>query len=150
MLRTSERALVLQEIDTAIECMIYTYLLTDKEDDALENIEDLGVMQVVIASNRYLYRRNQNRLPEVLKSYILDYSDTTFLALFRMHRESFWKLVEILIQAGGSNYWDHREVPRGYWRPPEQQIAVGLFMLGGGGGTAERSQIALNIGHGTI
>ena len=93
-----ERAHALQEIDTAIECMVYAYVLAsdpNEEDDALEDIEQLGSIWRVITSNRYLYR-NQNRLSDVLNDYIFEYSDIAFLALFRMHRESFWKLVHLL------------------------------------------------------
>ena len=38
--------------------------------------------------------------------------DSTFRSLFRMHRASFWQLVELLTQTGGAKYW-HQPEARG-------------------------------------
>jgi len=83
---------------------------------------------------------------------IYQYPETAFLALFRMHRASFWQLVKISTQAGRRGYWDHRAIESGRSpKPIYYQIAVALYILGGGGGGAgERTRIALNIGYGTV
>jgi len=68
-----------------------------------------------------------------------------------MHWGFFWQLVEILPQAGSRGYWNHQALESGRSpKPIYYQIAVALYMLGGGGGTGERSWIALNIGYGTL
>ena len=146
------RARALQDTEAVLEQAAYTHILasSDEEDNAIEEIESLVAIQQTISSNRYLQPRNQNRYHEVLEGFIHEYTETAFLALFRMHKASFRQLVQILVNASGSAYWDHRQFSRGYSRPIHQQIAVALYMLGGGrGGTGERSRIALNIGHGT-
>jgi len=75
--------------------------------------------------------------------------------MFRMHRPSFWQLVNILKDASERGYWDGREyVARtAGGRPPRpayQQIAVTLYLLGAAGGGRECSGINLNIGKGTV
>ena len=70
--------------------------------------------------------------------------------LFQMHRASFWQLAELLTQAGGAKYYHQPEAgnaaagnaaaggPAPVGRPPKpiyQQVAVGLFVLDGSGGT---------------
>ena len=56
-----------------------------------------------------------------------------------------------LTEISGEEYWDHRDNPaHGYCRPPYQQIAVALYMLGAEGATTATSQVQLGIGHGTI
>ena len=112
-------------------------------------------MQDHIASHRYLSLRDisAGRLDsDVLEAYIYEYPGTTFLVLFRMHRASFWQLVTILSDAGGQDYWDQRQwgTLSGFCRPIYQQIAVAIYVLGGGGGTAARTRVTLNIGHGTV
>jgi len=86
----------------------------------------------------------------ILEGYILTSPDATFLALFRMHRASFWRVVEILTSASGVEYWERSNtgLPA---RPIYQQIAAALCVLGGGEGvTRERNRITLNIGYGTM
>ena len=106
MPRTSERAQALEDIDAAIEHAVYAYALassSDEEDDSMEDLEYLPVVQEVIASNRYLSRNTSASRHEsdVLEDYIRNHPENAFLALFRMHRASFWHLVEILTHAGG-------------------------------------------------
>lgn len=148
---------MLRGLEDAIEDSAWRYALasSSEEEELASDIEDLLIMQEVISSQRYLTRpvergdRHHNL--DLLEAYIREYPDDEFLALFRMHRDSFWKLVELLKDAGGEGYWDRRAVHNG--RGPRQiyqQVAVALYVLGGGGVTAEKSRMLLNIGNGTV
>jgi len=66
-----------------------------------------------------------------------------------MHRASFWQVVEILAGVGGKDYWVQSKT-RQPSRPIYQQIAAALYVLGGSGGTGERTRLALNIGKGAV
>ena len=163
MPRISERAKVLESVEDAAVFASCVYLLAsdeeeeeeedeEAEDEEEEDIRELLEIHEMITSCRYLSRKaSAGRVNiDILDTYIHEYPKTAFLALFRMHKESFWKLVEILTLVGGDKYWDLRATMQGRNpRPIYQQIAVALYMLGGGG-TGERARIALNIGHGTI
>ena len=158
MPRTSERRQVLEDLESAIEDATCDYVLSPLADGdrnrAMEkHIRDLLTIHDVIASQRYLFSRTGagRRSEASLEAYIRDSPEATFLSLFRIHRASFWRLVEMLTQAGGGDYWSRGSDTRGRpARPIYQQIAVGLYVLGGGGGTAEKTHIALDIGHGTV
>ncbi|RPB26863.1 hypothetical protein L211DRAFT_866320 [Terfezia boudieri ATCC MYA-4762] len=122
MPRTSGKAQALQDIDTQVESIGYAYVLassSEEEDDYEEDIEDLLVMQNVIVSNRYLLSRDTAGHHNV-------------------------NILETYIQA----YWVQSKTGRPP-RPIYQQIAVALYVLGGGGGTGERTRHALNIGKGS-
>jgi len=161
MPRTSERAQALEDFDAAIEVAAYAYLLgsdeveeeevEELEEIEAEHIQDLLAVRDIIATHRYLSRdvgAGRHEI-DILEAYIYQYPETAFLALFRMHRASFWQLVEILTQAGRRGYWDHRAIESECSpKPIYYQTAVALYMLGGGGGTGERTRIALNIGYG--
>lgn len=51
-----------------------------------------------------------------------------------MHRLSFWQPVDVLTQARGEGYWNTPNITFEHSaRPIYQQIAVALYILGGGG-----------------
>ncbi|KAF8447048.1 hypothetical protein BGX38DRAFT_1142992 [Terfezia claveryi] len=116
MPRISERAQTLQDVDAAVEIAACTYLLASdevEEEEIEEEIEeehiyDLLAVQEIIGTQRYLSHDTSAGRPDidVLEAYIHEYPETAFLALFRMHRASFWHLVEILTQASRGGYWD--------------------------------------------
>ena len=154
MPRIFERAHVLESIQDTIETSVCSYLLAseseeEEAEEQEEDIEDLLEGHEIVTSHRYLTRdTSAGRLDiDILEACIREYPETAFLALFRMHRESFWQLVEVLTKAGGEKYWDSK--PGRIPRPIYHQIAVALYILGGAG-TGERARIALNIGYGTV
>ena len=113
MPRISERARFLESIEDAIETAICSDLLAskdeeneiEKEEDE-EDVEDLLELYEMVSSHRYLSRDTSASRHDIdiLEAYIYQYPETAFLALFRMHRASFWQLVEVLTKAGGENY----------------------------------------------
>jgi len=113
----------------------------------------------VIKGHRYLSRSDGagagRHDSNILDNIIYKFSEDRSLAMFRMHRPSFWQLGNILKDAGGRGYWDGQEhvVRTVGGRPPwpaYQQIAVTLYLLGAAGGGRERSGVNLNIGKGTV
>ena len=164
MPRTTERGQALQAIESALESTVLVYLMESscEEDDFPvhefeENIGDHLAIQEAIASSRYLYRgdsagRHASH-SDSLEEYIQHYPEAAFLALFRMHRTSFWQLVDLLTRASGPDYWGHdqsqHKKPGRPSKPIHQQIAVGLYVLRGGQ-TLEKSRIAMNIGYGMV
>jgi len=105
MPRTSQRARALQDIDTAIECLIYADVLPvssseDEEGEGVEDIESFGdiesllVIRASIARQRYFLPRNTSAGRQNVEAYIQQYPQTAFLALFRMYRNSFWHIVQ--------------------------------------------------------
>ena len=154
MPRTSERACALASIDDAIESATCAYLLAsdeDMDDTDEEDIEDLLAMRESLAAYRYLAPCDitaGRHTADTLKDYIWEFPERTFLAFFHMHRASFWQLVDVLTKAEGDEYWGikHGHAPK----PAYQQIAIALYMLGGGAGTKERSRVHMNIGYGTL
>ncbi|KAF8419774.1 hypothetical protein EV426DRAFT_676658 [Tirmania nivea] len=156
MPRKLEKAQTLDDIDAVVKISACSCLLaSDAEDQEVEeeHIEDLLEVQVsLLLTGIFPHDASAGRHDiDILNTYIYEYPETAFLTLFRMHRASFWQLVKILTQAGRGGYWDHRAIERG--ASPKliyQHIAVALYMLGGGGGTRERTRIALNIGFGTV
>ena len=60
----------------------------------------LAIREVII-SQQYLHRGDSaGRHARSSEEYIQHYPESAFLALFRMHRTSFWQLVNLLTQAG--------------------------------------------------
>ena len=159
MPRISAKSQVLQDIQTAIDATTWGYLFassSEEEDDMEEDLEDLLDIRGVIASQRYMSRGGHGsagrHADDSLEAYIRDYPEDAFRRLFRMQRSSFWPLVELLTNAGGAEYWKQSPPgqPRKPARPIYQQIAAGLYMLGGGGRTVADCRVNMNIGHGTI
>ena len=95
MLRTSERAHVLDSIEDAIKSMACSAIL-DTEDDDAKDIEDLVDIREAVTSHRYRSRDDSAgwHIGNTLEEYIYEFPEKTFLALFRMHRASFWQLVD--------------------------------------------------------
>ena len=151
MPRTSERTEILEGLETVIESLAWAYVLSPltEEDDVLEEYLDdlLTVHDVVVHHYPSRGGSTGHHGDDSLDACIHESPDTTFLTSFRMHRASFWQLVELLTNAGGEGYWGKNHNSTGC--PIYQQIAVGLYVLGGGG-TAEEPQIPFNIGHGTV
>jgi len=102
MPRRSERAQVLKDIDAAIEIAACSYLFDDVEEkeEEKEHIQSLCAVQEVIAAHGYLSRDTNAGRHEIdtLEAYIREYPESAFLALFSMHRTSFWHLVEVLLR----------------------------------------------------
>ena len=110
MPRISERSRALQDIDAALEIAAWEYALLPLMDESTPiqgYIQDLILMHDVISSTRYLFKGLKGsagrHAGDSLEAYIHEYPDTSFLHLFRMHRESFWQLVQLLTQAGGTS-----------------------------------------------
>ena len=58
-----------------------------------DDLKDLAIIYDVITSKRYLASRDSTagrHADDSLEAYIRQYPVTAFLALFRMHRSSFW------------------------------------------------------------
>ena len=158
MPRPSEKCQALEALDDAIESAIFVYLVeSSSSEDELEDIEELIIIRESLASQRCLPTDTSAGLhgEDSLEAYIHHFDDSTFRSLFRMHRASFWQLVELLTKAGGTNYWG--QIAEGpvaggpVGRPPRpiyQQIAVGLCILGGGM-TMSKSRVTMNIAQGT-
>jgi len=132
-----------------------TWLMKElPEDDMILRLLDelLGVYKEVSA-RRYIAARGtsagRHEGPgeiSILENLIKNYPETAFLNLFRMHRSSFWILVDII-----TPMWPTEPATKNPARPIYQQLAVALYILGStGGGGLERSRIALNISKGAI
>ena len=116
-----------------------------------EDIEDLLAMRETVAALRNLAHRDitaGRHTVDTLEDYIQEFPERTFLAFFRMHRVSFQQLVGLLTEAGGDGYLGitHGRTPK----PAYQQIAIALYMVGGGAGTGEKSRAHMNVGYGTL
>ena len=165
MPRISERSQALQDIDAALEIAACEYALSPLMDESTPDestpiqgyIQDLILMHDIISSTRYLFKGLKGsagrHAGDSLEAYIHEYPDTSFLHLFRMHRVSFWQLVQLLTQEGGNAYWcqANADIPRTGQptRPIYQQIAIALYVLGGGM-TGQKSRMLMNIGYGSI
>ena len=113
MPRTSKRAHALNALEDAIELVTYAYLLAsddedndnEQQDEDEEDIEELLEIHEMIVSHRYLsHNTNAGRISfDILEAYIHEYPDSAFLALFRMHKASFWQLVEVVTDLCGNN-----------------------------------------------
>ena len=162
MPRISERSQALQDINAALEIEACEYalspLMDEPEGTSIKGyIQDLILMHDMISSTRYLFKGPKcsggRHAGDSLEAYIHEYSDTSLLHLFRMHREYFWQLVQLLTQEGGNAYWcqANADIPRTGQpaRPIYQQIAIAPNVLGGGM-TGEKCQMLLNIGYRSI
>ena len=124
MPRISKRAQVLQSFEDAILYASCAYLLASDT----RRTRRMRKMRCILRnslkcmkSHRYLSREatagkvnDINRVNiDILEVYIRGYPEAAFLALFRMHKASFWQLVEVLTQAVGEKYWDHRIIADG-------------------------------------
>ena len=153
MPRTSEKHQVLEEIESATELATCALLASspEEEEGVEEDIKDLLALQDIIESHRYLSSRIHSagrHTDDSLDAYIHHYPDIAFLVLFRMHWSSFWEVVELLTRADATNnYWCQQNTGPTSGRPIYQQVAVGLYVLGGGE-TVAKSRIVMNIGHG--
>ena len=120
-------------------------------------IQDLMLMHDMMSSTWYLFKGPKGRAGhhagDSLEAYIHEYPDSSFLHLFRMHRESFWQLVQLLTREGGNAYWcqANADIPRigQPAMPIYQQIAIALYVLGGGM-TEEKCQMLFNVGYRSI
>ena len=110
MPRISEKRQLENEIASTIEVVALAMLLdSDSESEEVEEdyddlISTLALAYHAISDSRYLHRGSRGsagRLPieEAIAEY-LSYPDRSFLANFRMHRESFWALVDLLHERG--------------------------------------------------
>lgn len=160
MPRTTDKKRALQDIEHVAQVIAGYIALSRpqayKKQLLWKNLEVLFHTHSVIHFNRYLSRSNDagRHQGNILDNLIHEFSDERFLNTFRMHRSSFWQLVQVLEEAGGAGYWDGRElIPAAHGgrpaRPSYQQIAVALYVLGTGAGR-ENSGINLNIGKGTV
>ena len=113
MPRMSGRAQVLQDTDPEVEAIAYAYLcigiLIRRRGGIWRGSWGppwctSGYNRLI--SNRYLLPRSSVEKHDIniLEIYIQKYSDTTFLNLFRMHRASFWQVVEILASVSRKDY----------------------------------------------
>ena len=143
MPRISERLQALKDLEEAIESAAVTLVLsplTQSNRDIEDWISNLFALHDGISSHRYLSPRGisagrHGLGGNSLEAYIHEYSDTGFRALFRMPRDSFWQLVDILRNASSEAYWNQNaQRPGNPAKPIYQQIAVGLHVLGGAPG----------------
>ena len=155
MPRISNKKRALNDVEHAAEAIAgYIALSRPHGKTQWKTLEVLVHTHAIIHSNRYLSRSDAGRHQgDILDNLIYEFSNERFLNTFRMHRSSFWQLVNVLEEAGGVGYWDGREVVPGMGgrppRPSYQQIAVALHVLGTGAGR-EHSGVNLNIGKGTV
>jgi len=68
MPRTSQRARTLQDIDTAIECLVYADVLAvssseDEEDEDVEDTEIFGDIESLLAVRASIARQRYYRIP---------------------------------------------------------------------------------------
>ena len=162
MPRLSSRRAFLNDIEAYLESLIwqdiveYTFFADedDEEDwneDAAEEIEDLWEVYALVSGKRYWMDRTLSagrHEGDTLYRLIYDYPDSAFLTMFRMHRDAFWKIVELL-----TPHWKQTERTyrggRTNVRDISMQVAVGLYCLGAEGGGVERHRISLNISYGS-
>ena len=114
-------------------------------------MEDLWEIHELVSKKRYFMDRTLSagrHEGDTLHHLIYDYPDSAFLTMFRMHRDAFWKIVELL-----TPHWKKTErLYRGgriNIRDINMQVAVGLYCLGAEGGGVERHRISLNISYGS-
>ncbi|RPB21082.1 hypothetical protein L211DRAFT_459760 [Terfezia boudieri ATCC MYA-4762] len=89
--------------------------------------EVLGIYRKILA-HRYVAARGSagrhySRGISILENLIRNYPESAFLNLFRMHRISFWKLVDLI-----SPMWPRERRAKKPPRPIYQQVAVALYV----------------------
>ena len=110
MPRTSEKRRLENELASTMEGATLAVLLdSDSESEEVEEdyydlFSTLALAHGAISDLRYLNRGTRGsagRLPieEAIAEY-LKYPDRSFVVDFRMHRESFWVLVDLLHERG--------------------------------------------------
>ena len=126
-------------------------LIEDNPDDhgLLQLLDELWEVHSDILQKRYVAPRGvsagRHGNEDILNNLIMSFAEETFLNHFRMHRRSFWILVEIVTPR-----WPVI-VPISHPYPIYQQLAVGLYVLGSaGGGGLERTRVSLNISKGAV
>ena len=150
MPRTSKRMRLLRDLETNIEDVVELAVIEGHNSLAWKTAEDLLEAHEILSSLRYISPREQGAQHDngMLDRLIYENPEGSFLALFRMQRQSFWVLVDQL-----KSHWETEDNRSGRGRasrPVYQQLAVGLYVLGGEGGGVERHRVQLNIGHGTV
>ncbi|KAF8426549.1 hypothetical protein EV426DRAFT_437414 [Tirmania nivea] len=123
-------------------------MVYDAGEDLMDLLEELSEVYKIIAARRYIAARKISagrhlifQGPSVLENLIKNYPDSAFLNLFRMHRSSFWALVDIV-----TPMWPVIAMTKKRPRPIYQQLAVALYTLGSvGGGGLERLRIAYRV-----
>jgi hypothetical protein len=105
----SEKAKIEVDITITIESIVVAMLLDsdaeneEDEDDYLDQIETLGASYDIISSARYLQRGkigSAGKLGVEAIDRLTEMPERAFLALFRMHRQTFWDLCELLEDKG--------------------------------------------------
>ena len=157
MPRPSKRGQALEALDNAIESGIFVYLIeSSSSEDELETIEELLIIRESITALGSLSTGESagRHGGNCLEAYIYQYNYSTLRSLFRMHQALFWQLVELLTRAVGVRYWNQPEAgdaapgPRRPLRPIYYQVAVGLYVLGGGT-TVSKAQVTMNVSQGS-
>lgn len=107
-------------------------------------------MRVII---HYPAHAGPSRHGDALDNIIYNYTDVAFRSEFRMNRDVFWKLAQLLEERGaerGANTW-HQGIGPGYEpRPIYQQIAAALLVLSDNGSSRERHRIHMDLGRGSV
>jgi hypothetical protein len=173
MPNSSERAQALARLETQLTtlaeniCDAWIVLR-----DAIEGETPLGVQEYLellhtyeqLASQRYSVPRVYGFVGggaqgggrygvHVIDDLLHRFPETPFRAMWRLEFEEFQELADLLIEAAPTEtFWG--PVPGNPTggrpaRPPIEQIAIALYVLGGSGGSRERDRIALNIGKGS-
>ena len=108
---TTKKRRIENELASTMEAVALAMLLDsdtefeeETEEDYYDLLSTLALAHDAVAGPRYLSRGprgSAGRLPidEVITEY-LRYPDQSFLVEFRMHRESFWTLADLLRQRG--------------------------------------------------
>jgi len=162
-----KKAQLQQQLDDIESAAIAEILEDEPSSDSSADydynlLENISRASESINTTRYLIDRGKgtagrHQRDDILEDIIERYPEDAFLAYFRMHRASFWLLIEKLREAaeefGFEDYWHEREREDGSSNRPMpiyKQVAVALYKLGSGTGSLEHDRIALNIGKGTV
>ncbi|KAF8427721.1 hypothetical protein EV426DRAFT_699798 [Tirmania nivea] len=102
MPRLTQRQVLLEELLAIVQQVIHL-MVYDAGEDLMDLLEELSEVYKIIAAHRYIAARKISagrhlifQGPSVLENLIKNYPDSAFLNLFRMHRSSFWALVDIV------------------------------------------------------
>jgi len=167
MPRCTEKARVQHHLDN-LESAVIEEILEDElsSDLSADYYQDL-LEDISTASERMKIKQyprdgskgtaGRRRSDDILEDIIKCSPEDAFLVYFRMHRGSFWLLIEKLRDAaeelGFEDYWHERGRDNGSGNRPMhiyKQVAVALYKLGSGTGSLQRDRIVLNIGKGTV